>query len=129
MLVRHIAVGRVEELPPGSCRLVAAGRYGIGVFNVGGTFSAVTNYCPHRGAPLCRGQVTGLAEPGDEPYEIAWSRQGEILRCPWHAWEFEIRSGRSITEPTKSVRTYPVVVRNGWVEVEIPATSAEGGDQ
>ena len=60
-----VVVGRVEELPPGSVTIVPRGKFGIGVYNVGGSFFALTNYCLHRGAPLCRGQVTGKVDGSD----------------------------------------------------------------
>jgi nitrite reductase/ring-hydroxylating ferredoxin subunit len=45
----------VEELPPGTMKLVAAGKFGVGVYNVGGELYAIANYCAHEGAPLCTG--------------------------------------------------------------------------
>lgn len=110
-------VGRASELPPGSHRLVRAGRLGVGVFNVNGTYYALNNYCPHAGGPLCLGEVTGTTEDAGA-YNVRWVRQGEIVSCPWHAWEFDIATGRTITEPTKSVRTYPVWVEDGQVILE-----------
>lgn len=113
---RHI-VGRVEELPPGSVRIVPLGRYGIGVFNVRGTYYALHNYCPHFGAPICLGDVSGTTE-SEGPYHLRWVRDGEILRCPWHGWEVDIASGKTVTAPTKAVKTYPVLVEDGLVILE-----------
>jgi nitrite reductase (NADH) small subunit len=112
-LGRYI-VGRVADLPPGSQRLVRAGRWGVGVFNVNGKYYAFNNYCPHAGGPLCLGEITGTTENVD-PYQIMWVREGEILSCPWHAWEFDLTTGRTITEPTRTVRTYPVRVEDDLV--------------
>ena len=113
-----VVVGRVEDLPPGSVTIVSRGKFGIGVFNVGGTFYALTNYCLHRGAPLCRGQVTGMVVAGDQPYESRMVRVGEFLRCPWHGWEFEISTGCAVAYPEKAIRTYPVRVEDGTVILE-----------
>ena len=110
-------VGRVADLPPGSRRLVQAGRFGVGVFNVNGRFYALNNHCPHAGGPLCLGEVTGTTEEAGA-YKVIWVRQGEIVSCPWHAWEFDIATGRTITEPTKAVRTYPVRVEDDQVILE-----------
>jgi nitrite reductase (NADH) small subunit len=110
-------VGRVADLPPGSQRLVRAGRWGVGVFNVNGTYYAFNNHCPHAGGPLCLGEVTGTTENAG-PYQVMWVRQGEIVSCPWHAWEFDITTGRTITEPTRTVRTYPVRVEDDLVILE-----------
>jgi nitrite reductase/ring-hydroxylating ferredoxin subunit len=110
-------VARLEDFPPGSRRLVEAGPHGVGVFNVGGEIVAVTNLCPHMGAPLCLGRVTGTTR-ADEPYVTEWVRDGEILRCPWHGWEFDLRTGTTITEPPRRVRRHEVHVRDGLVLVE-----------
>ena len=120
---RHV-VCRVDELPPGQRKLVAAGQFGIGVFNVKGNFHALTNYCPHRGGPLCLGEITGTTDeiPGEG---VVWTRDGEILRCPWHNWEFAIDTGRTISEPAKRVRSYPVRVEGELVVLELPDRGSE----
>lgn len=112
------AVCRVEELPPGTVKIVPVGKFGIGVFNVDGRYYGLLNYCPHRGGPLCLGRVTGLVEAGTAPYEITWSRAGQFVRCPWHGIEFEIATGRSIALPAMAVRSYPVKVKDGFVVIE-----------
>lgn len=105
---RHV-VARADALAPGE-RLVAevAGRK-IVIFNLGGEYFGLHNRCPHQGGDLCEGRVTGLVEPGASPGEYVYTRQGEILRCPWHGWEFDIRTGQSRTEPARiKTRAYPV---------------------
>jgi nitrite reductase/ring-hydroxylating ferredoxin subunit len=115
-------VGKLADLPPGTMKLVPVGKFGVGVYNVGGKFYALTNYCPHRGGPLCTGRMVGWAEPGEHPWEITWSREGEILRCPWHQWEFDIVTGRAIvyqgTKRPYSIRMYPVEVDHGEVVLQ-----------
>jgi nitrite reductase/ring-hydroxylating ferredoxin subunit len=106
---RHI-IGHVSELAPGERRVVEVDGRSIGVFNVHGQFYALRNRCPHQGAPLCLGAIKGMALPS-KPGEYRWGREGEILRCPWHGWEFDITSGRSIFNPHRMrVRTYEVTV-------------------
>jgi len=106
-------VARVSDLPPGERKIVTVGRRSIGVFNVGGEFYAIRNSCPHQGAPLCLGSITGTAADS-RPGEYIWGRDGEILRCPWHGWEFDITTGRSIFNPHQTrVRSYPVTVGAG----------------
>lgn len=113
-----VVIGRVQDLPPGSVTIVPRGKFGIGVFNVSDEYYALTNYCLHRGAPLCRGEVTGVVVAGARPYESRMERVGEFLRCPWHGWEFEITSGRAFAYPEKAIRTYPVRVEDGQVILE-----------
>ena len=77
----RFVVCKVSELPPSGRRIVRVNGREIGVFNVKGRYYALRNLCPHQSAPLCLGQLTGLAV-SDEPGEIEWTREGEILRCP-----------------------------------------------
>ena len=80
------------------------------MFNVNGSLYALRNTCPHQGAPLCLGLITGMMAPS-RPGEHLWQREGEILRCPWHGWEFDITTGRSVFNPHRTrVRRYEVTV-------------------
>ncbi|MGH3504921.1 MAG: Rieske (2Fe-2S) protein, partial [Nocardioidaceae bacterium] len=97
---RHV-VCNVAELPPGQRKIVRFDGRSIGVFNVNGQFYALRNSCPHQAGPLCLGSIKGMAMPS-APGEYVWDRDGEILRCPWHGWEFDITTGRSIHNPDRS---------------------------
>jgi nitrite reductase (NADH) small subunit len=109
---KHI-VCTVEDLPPGKRKIVELDGLSIGVFNVNGSFHALKNICPHQGAPLCQGSIKGTALPSG-PGEYVWAREGEILRCPWHGWEFDLLTGRSIFNPHKvRVKAYDVSVERG----------------
>ncbi len=111
-------VARASELPPGSRRIVEVAGRSIGVFNVDGKYHALRNACPHHGAPLCLGPVHGTAV-ASAPGTYEWVRDGEILRCPWHGWEFEIATGRALADPRVRARTYPVSVEDGQVVVSL----------
>jgi len=101
---------KVYELPPGERIIIEIGGRSIGVFNVHGEFFALRNTCPHEGAELCKGTITGMNLPS-EVGEYNWVRDGEIIRCPWHAWEFDIKTGKSIFNPHKiRVKCYDVEV-------------------
>ena len=109
---RHI-VGAADEIGLGQRKIVEANGISIGVFNVNGVYYALRNRCPHQGAPLCQGSLKGTTLPS-QPGEYVWSREGEILRCPWHGWEFDVRTGRSLCNPQKMrVRTYDVTLETG----------------
>ena len=114
-------VGRTTDIPPGERKLVDAGGRSIGVFNVEGTFYALRNTCPHQGAPLCRGSIGGTFEPSS-PGEYVWGRQGRILRCPWHGWEFDLTTGQSVFNPHKTrVRRYVVTVEDEAADQQDPS--------
>jgi 3-phenylpropionate/trans-cinnamate dioxygenase ferredoxin subunit len=111
-MAKHI-VATVAEIPPGSRKIVEIGGRSIGVFNVNGEFFALRSSCPHQGGPLCDGKLSGLYE-ADKPGQYRYSRPGEILRCPWHGWEYDIRTGQSWFDPAKTrVRSYEVSVESG----------------
>ena len=98
-MTQHV-VATVDEIPPGTHKLVTVRGREIGVFNVKGDYYALLNRCPHAGASLCRGRVGGLVV-SDGPGEYEILREGEILRCPWHGWEYDIRTGQSWCDPVK----------------------------
>lgn len=119
-------VCRTDELPPGGKKIIQIGNKSIGVFNISGEYYALLNVCPHQMAPLCEGRICGYSPPSDVG-EFKWEREGEIIRCPWHGWEFDIKTGKSIFNPHR-VRTasYPVQVEETPVEtfpVEIQSSS------
>lgn len=113
MAEKALPVCKASELKPGERRIVEFAGRSIGLFNVNGSFHALRNRCPHQFAPLCAGPITGTSEPG-APGEIRWTRQGEVIRCPWHGWEFDILSGKSLFNPHRyRVKSYPVTVEAG----------------
>jgi nitrite reductase/ring-hydroxylating ferredoxin subunit len=116
---KHI-VATVADLPPGSRKLMTIKGRPIAVFNLGGEFFGLLNRCPHQGGDLCEGLVTAVVT-ADRPGEYRMSRHGEIIRCPWHGWEFDIRTGQSYCEPERiRTRAYHVEVEHGSAVVEGP---------
>jgi len=105
-------VARVGEIPPGGRNIVEVAGRSIGIFNIGGEFFAIRNQCPHAGGPLCQGVVSGLVK-SSEPGEYEYVRKGEIVRCPWHQWEFDVKTGQSWFDPVKTrVRRYETSVES-----------------
>ena len=89
-----------------------------------GELWALRNRCPHHGGPLCLGSVKAR-EAGGLPgrYELSTQR---VLRCPWHGWEFDLKTGQSYFDPQKTrARSYPVEVEKGGV---ISSVLEEEGD-
>ena len=101
----ELDVGPVEELPPGSVKIVVAGSISVGVYNLGGELYAIEDRCSHDDGPLCEGDFD--PETG-------------IAICPRHGANFDIRSGRPLTLPAyEPVETFPVRVDDGIVKVEV----------
>jgi nitrite reductase (NADH) small subunit len=114
---RHV-VCAASELPPGGRRIVELAGSSIGVFNVAGAFYALGNRCPHRGGALCRGPVSGTVLPTADRVH-RYGREGEILRCAWHGWEFDLTTGQALVDPSIRARTYAVAVEDGAVVVTV----------
>jgi nitrite reductase (NADH) small subunit len=115
---QRYAVASVGEITPGQCKLVEVEGRSIGIFNVAGTFIAVLNVCPHELAPICAGRVSGTTLPS-APGEFRWGREGEILSCPWHGWEFDLITGQCLTDRSKLLR-YPVTVEGDTLYLTFP---------
>ena len=89
----YIRVIEVGDIPPGRGHVTEVNGHSIAIFNVDGTFFALDNTCAHRGGPLGEGEL-----------------DGEVVTCPWHSWEYNVRTGISLTTPSASVKTYEVKV-------------------
>jgi 3-phenylpropionate/trans-cinnamate dioxygenase ferredoxin subunit len=106
-------VAEAGEIPPGGRKIVELEGRSIGVFHVGGAYYALLNWCPHQAGRLCEGQLWSALE-GSVPGDYQTSREGEIIACPWHGWEFDLRTGQSWCEPERlRVRTYDVRLEAG----------------
>ena len=107
----------LAELPPGTRCIVAVGGREIGLFNVEGRIYALRNSCPHRGAPLCLGRLSGTPLPS-EPYTYDYGRRGMVLRCPWHGWEFDLETGEPLVRHGLRAGTYRVEIVDGQVVLD-----------
>jgi nitrite reductase (NADH) small subunit len=111
-----VAVCRVDELAPGEKRAVQVGRRRIVlVRGADGRCWALADTCPHQGARLSDGHLGGrLIATGVGACHV--EREGEVLRCPWHNFAFDVTTGRSLLEPDRyRVKSYRVVVEDGRI--------------
>jgi 3-phenylpropionate/trans-cinnamate dioxygenase ferredoxin subunit len=116
---RHV-VAPTSEIAPGDRKLFTVKGRPIAIFNLGGQFYGMLNRCPHQGGSLCDGIITGLVQ-SSIPGEYAYTRVGEIVRCPWHGWEFDIRTGQSYCDPEQiRTKSYQVTAEPGASVVEGP---------
>jgi nitrite reductase (NADH) small subunit len=107
-------IGHRSDLPPGSRRAVQVNGREIHVFNVDGRFFAVLNQCPHQGGPVCQGGLFEDLKCDVLPfgrYREYIEADGYILACPWHGWEYDIRTGTCLWNRKYRVRTYRVEER------------------
>ncbi|HZO88431.1 MAG TPA: Rieske 2Fe-2S domain-containing protein [Chthonomonadaceae bacterium] len=97
-----VKVAEAAELSPGQCRVVSVGSRELALFNVGGEFYCLNNECPHQDGPLGEGDL-----------------EEDVVICPWHAWQVNVRTGEVLYMPGLCVRTHPCLVEDGAVFVEI----------
>nr|WP_181391864.1 Rieske (2Fe-2S) protein [Pseudonocardia dioxanivorans] len=105
-----------DELAPGEMRAVQYGAMSVVVLrDRHGRYHALRNACLHQGAPLSKGTLGPMVDGSAVgQYEPAADR--EVLRCPWHGYEFDVESGRCPADPARlRLRTYPVAVEDGQV--------------
>lgn len=95
-----VRAASVEDVPPGSVVEVAVDGRLFALANVGGTFYAVDNRCPHKGGPLGKGKLFG-----------------ELVMCPWHSIKFNLRTGICTINPKRVAARFPVEVRDGDVYI------------
>jgi len=101
-MTRWFDVANVDELSPGSRRVVDLDGIAVAVFNIGNEYYAIEDVCPHDGGELSNGELVGV----------------EII-CPRHGARFSIRTGAVLAPPAyENLRTFPVRVAEGKVQIE-----------
>ena len=102
MSMRWVDVGNPDELKftPGAA--VRVGDHWLAIFKQDGDYLAIDNACPHAGAPLCDGSV----------------QNGKVI-CYLHMWEFDLRTGESELGEPWNVRSYPVRLHEGRLQVAL----------
>lgn len=99
-MAESVRVARVSEMPPGSSKIVVVLGHPVALFNVDGTFYAVSNVCLHRGGPIGEGSLDGVT-----------------VTCPMHGWEYDLRTGANLANPLARLKTYAVRVDGDYVHV------------
>ncbi|WP_102348968.1 Rieske (2Fe-2S) protein [Bacillus sp. Marseille-P3661] len=102
-------VAKVSEIKKNGRIIVEVKGMEIGIFHVNGEYFAWRNFCPHAAAPICKGRITGTRLPS-MVYEYKYGNDDQIIRCPWHGWEFNLETGQHLAEPDVKLRGYPVEV-------------------
>jgi 3-phenylpropionate/trans-cinnamate dioxygenase ferredoxin subunit len=114
---RIVPVAQTTEIAVGGRKFIEIDGRSIAIFNVNGTFVAVLNYCPHAFAQVCMGQVRGTTLPS-MPGEYRWGRDGEILACPSHGWEYDLLTGQCLTDKRR-IHRYPVSIKGDTIFIKV----------
>lgn len=105
---KRIAVGPAASIAEGERKIVDAGDHSIGVFHLDGRWYALSNSCLHRGGPVCTGTL-----------------EGTTLTCPWHGYQYDVRTGELLLDHTSCLPTYKVMMQEDQVYVEVPMYAQE----
>ena len=122
----EVDLGPADEFPIGEFRILTVGRREIGVLRrADGRVNAMRNRCPHTGAEMCKLPPTGTFAPGP-PGTLEWGREGEIVRCPWHGFEFEVETGkRPYSDSQMRLRIYPARIEGGNIIIDMGPQRSE----
>jgi 3-phenylpropionate/trans-cinnamate dioxygenase ferredoxin subunit len=106
---QRVAAIPKQELAPGTWKVITVRRREIVVVNADGEVFAIFNRCPHQQAMLSKGRLTGAPAAGGPVGELTYEPGLRVLRCPWHHYEFDLRTGRCLADPARlRVATYEV---------------------
>jgi nitrite reductase (NADH) small subunit/3-phenylpropionate/trans-cinnamate dioxygenase ferredoxin subunit len=105
MLDFRVKIASVGDVPTGEGRVFEVKGRMLAVFNVDGQFYATDNECPHRGGPLGEGELDGT-----------------VVRCPWHAWRWDVSTGANVNNPAVTIACFPVTIQDGAILVDVGST-------
>jgi nitrite reductase (NADH) small subunit len=119
---QRFRVAPLAAIPENGGVLADVGDREIGVFKYRGELHAYDNRCLHQGGPVCSGEVLGattlvLGERGEALREILDEDRMRLV-CPWHGWEYDLRTGQLAHDPRYRLRRFEVSVEDGVVYVE-----------
>jgi nitrite reductase (NADH) small subunit len=95
-------VARVEDVPPGTAVVVSAGGRELALYNVGGKFYTTQHECLHLKGPLAEGML-----------------DGSVITCPWHGWQYDVRTGENEFDRALALETFAVVVEDEEIKVAV----------
>jgi NAD(P)H-dependent nitrite reductase small subunit len=101
-MAEYVKVAKLSEVAVGASKIVEVSGKTLALFNVNGQVYAIDNTCRHRGGPLGEG-ILG----------------GEVVTCPWHMWEYNVRTGEVVANPSIKVASYPVQVEGNEIRIAV----------
>lgn len=101
-MAEFVKVANLSDVAPGTAKTVDVNGQLIALFNVDGEIFALDNTCLHQGGPLGEGML-----------------EGDVVTCPWHMWEYNVRTGEKVGHPELKVSKYEVQVENGEIRVAV----------
>ena len=100
-MAEFVEVAQLEQIAPGSSKLVYVGEKSIALFNVDGMIYAIDDSCLHQGSSLAQGKLNG-----------------KILTCRAHGWKYDVTTGSLTLNPESRVASYAVKIVDGKIMVD-----------
>lgn len=114
------SAGAVDDFPAGVPQMRRLGDTSVGIVRLESDFHAFRDECPHQGAPLCAGRFAGTMLPS-APSTLDYGLQGQVIRCPWHGWEFHVPTGDAVFGISRRrLLKYETEVRGDELYVLVP---------
>lgn len=99
-MAEPLVVAKTTDIPAGESTCVEFNGERVAIFNVDGTFFAISDQCPHAGGPLSEG----------------WIEDGKVV-CPWHGWCFDLDPALK-EAPNDMVSKFKVTVIGDGIALE-----------
>lgn len=119
----EVMVGKVSDFKPRDRKVIAAGGKEVGVFRLGTRFYAWENRCAHAGGPVCQGKIMNRVEEIIDAERrsvgMRFSRRQINIVCPWHGYEYDIRTGCHQGNPEVRLKPVKVKLKGGFVYVVV----------
>lgn len=116
-------IGPADQVPEGGRLVVELQGKQIAVFNIDDEYYAYVNWCAHQAGPACEGNITGTMEAeydnAEGKLELDYCKEGEILNCPWHGWEYDLTTGESLSRQGVVLPQYDVEEQGGNLIVSL----------
>lgn len=121
----EVNIGPAKDFDDPGRKVIDVDGVEVGVFKLGGEFFAYLSECPHMGGPACQGKLMPKVEeviaPDHTSKGMAFSKTQMNIVCPWHAYEYDIRTGIHVGNSKMRLRPVKVRISDGDVVVSVPA--------
>jgi nitrite reductase/ring-hydroxylating ferredoxin subunit len=119
-----INIGSAAEFDDPGRKIIDANGVEVGVFKLAGEFFAYLNVCPHIGGPACQGKIIAKVDEvisaDRTSMGLKFSKTQINVVCPWHGYEFDIRTGSHPGNPRIQLARVKVEVQGGDVVLSVP---------
>ncbi len=99
---QFVKAAEITDVQPGDCLGVKVEGVFIGIYNIDGNYFAMNNICPHLGGVLTYGFF-----------------DDNVVTCPLHMWEFDVKTGKCLWPEQEKLPTYPVKIEGNDILVDV----------